>query len=282
MADSREQAGPSSAPFPQLICVMGAKGGVGTTTLAVNLAVSLRRRFSVPVLVLDWDFAGGTAALLLGVTAAHSLRDLLGRPCECDSYSFLRSLSESSSGVCILPNGYEGWQQAAGSSSQLDHLARLATTTTPLVIADVGRAAGAEAASVLTLATTIVLVGTPEVETMVRASRMLWQLDSSPLQATRRLFVINRARNTDRPVLNETQRQLRRRIDLLIPRDEVRTAEAVERGTPVVTMAAACPFSRAISKLEELVLGVDGERDTGTTPSWSQRLSSWFTQQRAA
>jgi hypothetical protein len=94
--------------------------------------------------------------------------------------------------------------------------------------------------------------------------------------------VVNRARHADRPVLGEAQRHLRRSIDLLIPWDESRTAAAAERGTPVVLMAASCPFSRAISRLEELIIGADGTRQTDTASSWTHRLSSWFTQRRAA
>lgn len=280
MSPTSPHSSPSSSS--QLICVMGAKGGVGTTTVAVNLAAGLRRRFATTVLLLDWDFAGGTASTLLGAAPRYSLRDLLGRPSECDSYSFLRSLSESSSGVCILPNGHEGWQQAAEPSARLDRLARLAVKTNRLVVADVGRAAGAEAAPVLNLATTIVLVGAPDVEAMLRAGRMLWLLDSSSLQATRRLFVINRTRSADRPVLDEAQRQWRRQIDLLIPRDEARTAEAAERSTPVVITAASCPFSRAIGTLEGLIVGSDGDQAVRSEMSWTDRLSSWFPRRKAA
>ncbi|MCP9450338.1 MAG: P-loop NTPase [Nitrospira sp.] len=272
----------SSSPHCRFICVIGAKGGVGTTTVAVNLAASLRRRFSTPVLLLDWDFAGGTAAPLLGVTARYSLRDVLGRPSECDSYSFLRSLSESSCGVCILPNGHEGWRQAAGSSARLDRLAQLAVKTNPFVIVDAGRACGVEAEPVLTLATAIVLVGTPDVESMLRASRMLSLLDSSPLRATNRLFVINRVRNTDRPVLDEARRHLRRSIDLLIPRDEDRVASAAEQGTPLVATNVSCPFSRAMCELERLIVGADGDRAARSESSWFHRLSSWFPRREAA
>lgn len=270
---------PSSA---QLICVMGAKGGVGTTTVAVNLAVSLRQRFSSPVLLLDWDFAGGTAAPLLGVTARYSLRDLLGRPSECDSYLFLRSLSESSCGVCVLPNGYEGWQQAVGSPAQLAHMARLAVQTHSLIVADIGRASGEHAAPILNRATTVVLVSTPNVEAMLRAGRIVWMVDSSPLQATRRLFVVNCTRGADRPVLEEAQRQLRRQIDLMIPRDDNHVTLAAERGRPVVTTAPSGPFSRTIRDLERLVLGTDGDKTIPSESSWFHQLSSWFPRRKAA
>lgn len=270
---------PSSA---RLICVMGTKGGVGTTTVAVNLAAGLRRRFSTTVLLLDWDFAGGTAAPLLGVTARYSLRDLLNRPSECDSYSFLRSLSESSCGVCVLPNGHDGWQSPAESSTQLDHLAQLAVQTNPLIVADIGRASGEHAAPVLNRATTVVLVSTPNAEAMLRASRMLGLLDSASLQASRRLFIVNRFRSANRPVLDEVRRQLRRSIDLLIPRDEDRVTLAAERGVPLVTTDTSCPFSQAMRTLEGLVVGADGDQVIRSRSPWLDRLSFWLPRRKAA
>lgn len=285
MVGAHDQAASLSSPPSspsRLICVMGAKGGVGTTTVAVNLAASLRRRFSTTVLLLDWDFAGGTAAPLLGVTPRYSLRDLLRRPSECDSYSFLRSLSESSCGVCILPNGHEGWQPPAGSSAQLTHMAQLAVQTNRLIVADVGRASGDEAASILNLATTIVLVATPDVEAMLRAGRMLLLINSASFRANRRLFVVNQVRSVDRPVLAEAQRQLRRQIDLLIPRDEDRVASAAEQGTPLVATNVSCPFSQAMCKLENLIVGVDGDQAARSESSWFHRLSSWFPRRKAA
>lgn len=59
----------------KVYCFLGAKGGVGTTTLAVNFAASLAQRGQQTVLV-DLDFSANDCAMQLGVTPGHSIQDV--------------------------------------------------------------------------------------------------------------------------------------------------------------------------------------------------------------
>jgi MinD-like ATPase involved in chromosome partitioning or flagellar assembly len=65
-----------AAPPPPLIVLHGAKGGVGTTSLAVNLAVSLARAGRRAVLV-DADFHQPDATALCGLSDGDSVADVL-------------------------------------------------------------------------------------------------------------------------------------------------------------------------------------------------------------
>jgi flagellar biosynthesis protein FlhG len=64
------------APAPKLVVVAGGKGGVGTTTAAVQLGLSLARLGTRPVLV-DADLRGGDMATLCGLDAHESVADVL-------------------------------------------------------------------------------------------------------------------------------------------------------------------------------------------------------------
>lgn len=68
--------GSSEVPHPKLVVVAGGKGGVGTTTVAVNLAAALAREGSRVVLV-DADFAGPNVAELCGLDGAYGAADVL-------------------------------------------------------------------------------------------------------------------------------------------------------------------------------------------------------------
>jgi len=65
-----------SAPPPRLLLVCGGKGGVGTTTVAVSLAIALGRQGRRAVLV-DADPRGGDAAALCGLAERYTLADVL-------------------------------------------------------------------------------------------------------------------------------------------------------------------------------------------------------------
>ena len=73
------RAGAPAAPTvfsPKLLVVTGAKGGVGTTSVAINLAVAMSRQ-SRKVVLVDADFDGADVATLCGLDEKHSVADVL-------------------------------------------------------------------------------------------------------------------------------------------------------------------------------------------------------------
>jgi pilus assembly protein CpaE len=86
-----------------VLAFMGAKGGVGTTTLAVNVATALAEAKSGPVIMLDLHVAAhGDAALLLGVEPKFSVVDALENISRLDA-SYLKSLVvRSRAGLDVL------------------------------------------------------------------------------------------------------------------------------------------------------------------------------------
>lgn len=91
-------AGPAN-----VLAFMGAKGGVGTTTLAVNVATALAEAKGGPVLMLDLHVAAhGDAALLLGVEPKFSVTDALENTARLDS-SYIKTLVvRSKAGLDVL------------------------------------------------------------------------------------------------------------------------------------------------------------------------------------
>ncbi|MFH1982141.1 MAG: MinD/ParA family protein [Pseudomonadota bacterium] len=66
------------AEGPVTICVASGKGGVGKTSLTVNLAAALSER-GLRVLVVDGDMGLANVDLLLGISVKHTIRDVLDR-----------------------------------------------------------------------------------------------------------------------------------------------------------------------------------------------------------
>ena len=70
---------------------VGAKGGVGTTTAAVNVATAISKLASAPTLLIDLHLGGGDAALYLGAAPRFSVVDALENIHKLDEM-FLRSM----------------------------------------------------------------------------------------------------------------------------------------------------------------------------------------------
>jgi len=84
-----------------IITVFGPKGGVGTSTIAANLAVTLKTHFGVTTALADFDHASGDAANLLGLKAEHSIADLVRAP-RIDSPTVHMNLLHHHSGTAVL------------------------------------------------------------------------------------------------------------------------------------------------------------------------------------
>ncbi len=93
----------------RLIVVAGGKGGVGTTTLAVNLALAFARADRRVVLV-DADPHGGDVAVLTGVQERHTLADVLS-----GSREATETLHQGPEQLKVLP-GFWGWESLLGSN----------------------------------------------------------------------------------------------------------------------------------------------------------------------
>lgn len=69
---------PGDGPGPaRTVGFLGAKGGVGTTTLACNFASTLRQETAQPVLLADFDLHSGLVAFLTGLEPQYSIADAL-------------------------------------------------------------------------------------------------------------------------------------------------------------------------------------------------------------
>src|SRR3984893_10444594 len=120
---------------PRTIVVSAGKGGVGTTTIAVNLATALARQGCRTVLV-DADFSGPDAALLCGIESRDTIADVLsGRR------SVHEVLQPGPGGIQVLPGVWPtGAIPNCSPTAQerllheLDHLGRHAE----IIVLDVG------------------------------------------------------------------------------------------------------------------------------------------------
>src|SRR5687768_3538892 len=98
----------ANRPLPtksgKLINVLGSKGGIGTTTIAINLAVSLQEvnpRSSV--VMVDLNLQCGDAALFLDIEPLHTLSDITSDPSRLDMTFLTSILSRHASGLYLLP-----------------------------------------------------------------------------------------------------------------------------------------------------------------------------------
>ncbi len=105
------QGGSDRPPQAKIICCFGVKGGIGTTTLAANLAVSAAQLAGKRVLLIDAKLQLGNAALFLDLQPRISLLEVQENIADLDVARLHTTLSRHSSGLLVIA-GPENMEQA--------------------------------------------------------------------------------------------------------------------------------------------------------------------------
>jgi pilus assembly protein CpaE len=152
------------------IAILGAKGGVGSTTVAVNLATALRQASSRPTLMVDLHLAHGDAAVFMGVEPRFSVLDAIENIHRLDE-TYLKGLVVSTrSGPDLLGSSSRPLRGAV-DTMRVRALIDFATTAYSYVVLDCPRA-DATMVEAIDAASMVVVVANQELATLKSASRI--------------------------------------------------------------------------------------------------------------
>jgi pilus assembly protein CpaE len=226
---------PPPPPPKQVVVFLHAKGGVGTTTLAVNVGVALATGGDRRVTLLDLDLPYGNAATMLGLAAERTLADLADDDGRQGSIPALDDLLvEHRSGVRVLV----GCDRPERASAVSGLLARWAVERTlaesDVVLVDTSTWWSEATLAALSAATTVCVVTTPRLVAMEATASCLAALERSGAQPELVRLVLN---NTTSKGLkpDAVARRLDRPVDLEVPflapfADAARSLRPLDRG----------------------------------------------------
>ena len=171
---ARRDAATAGARQPCVTHVfIGAKGGSGTTTVAVNCAVELARLTKRPTAILDLKPCLGEVALFLGVRPRFSVLDAIENLHRLDP-EFLRELvSRHKSGLDIIAGSEQFDRPGAQDASAVEELLRVLGKMYDYIVIDAGNLINACAVAALYAADTVFLVANPDVPSIRNAQRLV-------------------------------------------------------------------------------------------------------------
>ena len=216
----------------KMIIVMGAKGGVGTTTVAVNLSVQLAQLSKKRVALLDLARPLGHASLLLDLQPRFSIRDAIENLDRLDGHYFGGLLTHHKSGLELLggTSHPEEWQRI--SASALTRVANVAKSTCDHVVIDAGTESLAEWAAMLRQVRAILLVAEANVPSLWALERQFSATAALGIEPERIRIVINRWRRGDDEALKSVEKNTKRSIYMRLPNDFRHASESVNQGVP--------------------------------------------------
>jgi pilus assembly protein CpaE len=165
---------PMGAKAGQVFAFLGAKGGVGTTTVAVNVAAALAQIYPNETLLMDLHLTNGDASVFLGAEAPFSMVDALDNAHRLDEAFFRKLVIRTKSGVDLLASSARALA-APVDIRRLRGLVEFAASHYRFVVLDVPRF-DAAVVDALEAAARIVIVVNQELATVRNASRVITAL----------------------------------------------------------------------------------------------------------
>jgi pilus assembly protein CpaE len=214
----------------EVFAVVGSKGGVGTTTLAVNIATTLSAQGST--LLIDLHLAGGDAALFLGAVPGFSSADALENTHRLDQ-AFLKGIVVKTAGGPDLLASPEVMVASAQDPRRVRALVEFAAQCYQFVVLDVPRAEPAMAEA-LSLASTITVVATQELAA-IRSGARAAALYRQKYGAERVRVVVNRYDRAADIGPDDLERAIGDRIVHKFPSNYRLAIDALNKGRPLVT-----------------------------------------------
>lgn len=246
----------------RVIGLLGASGGSGTSTLAVNLAGVLAREAGRCALI-DLKPGVGDLAALLDVKPSHNLADLCLNMGRMDRAMFESALVAHSSGVHLLapPQMYEDIRlvTAPGVNKTL----YLARDVFRFTVVDLEDCYHEEQVTVLRQADFILLVFRLDFTSLRSTKRILDNLEQAGIAAERVRLVINRYGQAKELPLSQAEEALGRKIASLVPDDPKTINAANNAGEPVVFRA---PTSKVAQSIVQLAKGLSKPAESKASP----------------
>jgi pilus assembly protein CpaE len=172
---------------------LGAKGGAGTTTLAVNCAVELARQSKRPTIIVDLKPGLGEVALFLGVRPRFTLLDAIENLHRLDR-DFLRELvSKHKSGLDILAGSDQFDRPGPQEAGAMEELLRVLARIYEHIVVDAGNVISSCAVAALYAAETVFLVTNPDVPSIRNSQRLVDRVRQLGAGSERVKVLLNRA-----------------------------------------------------------------------------------------
>lgn len=248
------RAGEGQARSCQIIALAGASGGVGCTSLAVNLACVLARSEQNSVVVIDLDFALGDSDVWLDIIPDYTIQDVAENITRLDYSLLKRSLTRHDCGVFLLPRPVQLDDNLKITAEQLRRVIALLKSTFTHLIIDISKSFGSLDMAALDVAETVLLVTQLDLPCLRNVVRLLQYFQNTEGLTDKTQIVVNRVGLEDTQIsLNKALETIGREISWQIPNDFATMVEARNNGVPLVIQAPKAKLTRALEQLAQQI-----------------------------
>jgi pilus assembly protein CpaE len=165
--------GPSAAPVGRNIAVIGARGGVGASTIAHNVGWAVARSLGLDTVIADLDLAFGTAGLNFNQDPPQGIADVVFAPDRADAALVDRLLSKCADHLSLLAAPSTLERSYDFGEDAFDSVLDILRSNVPFIILDVPHVWTAWSRRVVAAADEIIVVATPDLASLRNAKNLM-------------------------------------------------------------------------------------------------------------
>jgi pilus assembly protein CpaE len=211
----------------------GAKGGAGTTTLAVNTAIDIARLSKRPTLIIDLHQFVGEVALFLGVRPRFTLIDAIDNLHRMDQEFMKELVVRHKSGLDILAGGDQIDRPGPNDAPAVEQLLQQLGRSYDFIIIDAGTVTTPIADVAVFAADTLYLVANPDIASVRNAHRIVDRFEQLGATKDRLRVLLNRMSEQNQIGPKQIEATLGHSLHMAFPSDYSVVSAAMNSGVPL-------------------------------------------------
>jgi len=248
---------PEASPVGKVLAFVGAKGGVGSSTIAHNVGWMFSKHYATDTVITDLDMAFGTAGLNFNHEGGQGIAEALGSMDRVDQTMLNRLLTKYSDRLSLLvaPSSIE--REVEIEEDALSAVLNVVRANVPSVIVDVPNIWTPWAKSVLVHADEVIITATPELACLRNAKNLVDLLKAARPNDNPPRLVMNQVGIPKRPEIPivEFSKALGVEPAVCIPFDPLTFGTASSNGQMIEEVAVKSDAARELVTLSQILQG---------------------------
>ncbi len=259
----------------RVIAVAGATGGVGSSSVAVNLACALASDRENSVVLVDLDVALGDCDVFLDTIPEYSLADVAQNVARLDLTLLKKSLTKHSSGVSLLPRPVQLEDVKLITADSLQRVLGLLKTSFSHIVIDLSKSFGELDMQAIYMSDDILMITQLDLPCLRNVVRLMMTFDGDDSLRNKVRIIVNRVgQDTGQISLKKAQETIGREIYWQIPNDYRVMVEVRNNGVPLVQHAPKAGITASIMQLGDAVCGK--QREEGESAEKNSKSRRWL------
>jgi len=240
-----------SAPG-KIITFFSSKGGVGKTTLACNLAISLLQETKKKVAIADINLQGGDVAVMLNITPKGTVAELVSEEDYLELSLLDGYLAPHISGIRVLPAPLRPEQAELVTAAQIEGILRHLKENFDFVIVDTAPSFGDITLSALETSDQVLLIATNTLPGLKHVKTDLEVIEN--LNVTHKVkLVLNQIAPEYGISIADIEKNLKNTPLAILPYDEKNVLSSINKGQPFILTQANSKISQSIGELSRKI-----------------------------